>query len=77
MEPADMSDMIPVTDEDRYLFDLQVRHGTAPRERASNVLRRLPLATLAVRLARCRVTPSHATRERDGAASSLPDRSIA
>ena len=32
----------PVTDEDRYLFDLQVRHGTAPRERASNVL---PLAT--------------------------------
>jgi len=39
MEPADMSDMIPVTDEDRYLFDLQVRHGTAPREGASNVLR--------------------------------------
>ena len=50
MEPADMSDMIPVTDEDRYLFDLQVRYGTAPREGASNVLRscvsRLPLATL-------------------------------
>jgi hypothetical protein len=77
MEPADMSDMIPVTDEDRYLFDLQVRYGTAPREGASNVLRscvsRLPLATLA----RCRVTPSHATRERHGAAGSLPDRSIA
>jgi hypothetical protein len=29
MEPADMSDLIPVTDEDRYLFDLQVRRGAA------------------------------------------------
>ena len=33
MEPADMSDMIPVTDEDRYLFDLQVLYAMAPRAR--------------------------------------------
>jgi hypothetical protein len=68
-----MSDMIPVTDEDRYLFDLQVRHGTAPRERASHVLpprcdaRTMPL----------QVTPSLATRERDAGTGGLPDRSIA